>query len=83
VEACAEGERVVTARRGCRASVLARAARCSDDVTVVATLCGGDAEAVYLYAIDEEVSWTGGESMWPHNTQGRASAPWLRDYVHR
>jgi hypothetical protein len=63
--------------------VLARAARRSSDVAVAAALRGGDAEAVCPYAIGEEVSWTGGESMRPRGTHGRASAPWLRGYARR
>jgi hypothetical protein len=41
----------------------------------------GDAEAVRPYAVGEEVSWTGGESMRPHCTLGRASTPWLCGYA--
>jgi hypothetical protein len=35
-------------------------------------------EGVCPYAAGEEVSWTGGELMWPRGTHGHASAPWLR-----
>jgi hypothetical protein len=41
----------------------------------------GDVEAVRPYTVGEEVSWTGGESMRPHCTLGRASAPWLCGYA--
>jgi hypothetical protein len=75
---CRGRGREVTARRGGRAGVLTRAARRSSDAAVAAVLCGGDAEGVCPYAVGEEVSWTGGESMRPRGTHGHASAPWLR-----
>jgi hypothetical protein len=78
---CVEGEREVMARCGGRASVLARVARRSGDVTVAAALRGGDTEIVCPYAVGEEVSCTGGESMQPRGTHGRASAPWLGSYA--
>jgi hypothetical protein len=48
------------------------------DVAVAAALRGGDVEGVCPYAVGEEVSWTGGESMQPHDTHGCASAWCLR-----
>jgi hypothetical protein len=48
---CKERESEVTARRGCRASVLTRAARHSSDVAVAAALHGGDAEVVCPYTV--------------------------------
>jgi hypothetical protein len=79
--ACVEGEREVMARRFDRAGVLTCAARRSGDVAVAVALCGGDAEGFSPYIVGEEVSWTGGESMRPRGTHGRASAPWLRGYA--
>jgi hypothetical protein len=57
----------------------ARAARCSSDVTVVATLCGGDVEGICPYAIGSgELArgwhWTG-----PRSAHGCASAWCLHD----
>jgi hypothetical protein len=57
---CTERERVVTAQRDGRASVLMHAARRNSDIVVAADLCGGDAEGVCPYAVGEEVSWTRG-----------------------
>jgi hypothetical protein len=53
-----QGEREVMARRGGRASVLARVARRSSDVAVAAALRGGHTEGVCPYTNGEEVSWT-------------------------
>jgi hypothetical protein len=77
----AEGEREVTAQHDGRASVLAHAARRSGDVAVATVLRGADVENVCPYAVGEEVSWTGGESMRPHGTHGCASAPCLGGYA--
>jgi hypothetical protein len=58
---CKEGEREVMAQHDGRATgVNTREARRSNDVALATALCGGDAQGVYLYAISEEVSWTGG-----------------------
>jgi hypothetical protein len=50
------------------------AARRSSDVAVATALCGGDTEGVCLYAVGEEVSWTGGGWWWPRGAHGRANA---------
>jgi hypothetical protein len=67
-----EGDREVTAHRGGRATgVHARRARRSSDVAVAATMRGGDAEGICLYAIgsgalDRGWRWIGSRSAHEH-----------------